>query len=83
MGLEERSQRKNERGKTWGKYQRTEGIHYNRRGTIQVAAWRDPVQVYLREGRKAEVRKATYPSLWDCGKDQPVQKNATHGILLA
>ena len=63
---------KNERGKTWGKYQRAEGIRSNRRGTIQEVAWRDPVQMYRREGRKAKIRKATYPSLWDCRKDQPI-----------
>ena len=63
MGLEERSQRKNERGRTRGKYQKAEGIRSNRRGTIQEAAWRDLVQVYQREGRKAKFRKAIYPSL--------------------
>ena len=41
-------------------------------GTIQEAVWRDPVQVYQLEGRKVEIRKATYPSLWDCRKDQPI-----------
>ena len=40
MGLEERSQRKNEKGRTWRKYQRAEGLHSDRRGIVQEAAWR-------------------------------------------
>ena len=72
MELKERSQRKNERGRTRGKYQRAKGIHFNRRGTIQEAAWKDPVQLYRREVRKAEIRKATFPSLRDCRKDQSI-----------
>ena len=35
----------------WRRYQRTEGIRSNRKGTIQKAAWRDLVQVYQREGK--------------------------------
>ena len=72
MGLEEQSQRKNERGRTPGKYQRAKGIRSNKRGTIKDATWRDPIQVYQREGRNAKIRKAIYPSLRDCRKDQPI-----------
>ena len=69
VGLKERSQRKNEKGKTRREHQRTEGLHSDRRGIIQKAARGNPIQVYQREGRKVEAGRTTYPSLWDCRKD--------------
>ena len=83
MGLKERNQRKNEKGRTRKEHPRAEGLHSDRRGIVQKAAWRNPIQVYQREGRKIETRRITYPSLRDRKKDQPIKKNATHGILLA
>ena len=33
--------------------------------------------------KKAETRRATLPGLWSCKKNQPIQKDGAHEVLLA
>ena len=39
--------------------------------------------MYQREIREANIKRVIQPYLWDCRKNQPIQKNAMHGVLLA
>ena len=39
--------------------------------------------MYQREIREANIKRVIQPYLWDYRKNQPIQKNATHGVLLA
>ena len=39
--------------------------------------------MYQQERRKVEIGRITQPDLCDCRKNQPIQKDVAHGVLLA